>query len=131
MPEGLSSLKRATRSWVRKAEGDIRAARQLAAAADPEKDAVAFHCQPAAEKYLKALLCDLGLHIPHIHELDDLLVVVLPHYPVLRSLRRFLVGLSRYAVENRYPGESAVGATGDMAPFHLTRCLCSSSCRFG
>lgn len=70
-------------------------------------DAVCFHCQQAAEKYLKALLQELGLVIPKTHDLDDLLQRVLPHHPKLSSLHRFIDRLSQYAVDYRYPGFSA------------------------
>jgi HEPN domain-containing protein len=93
--------------WVRKAESDLRVARNEAAAPHPERNPVCFHCQQAAEKYLKALLCELGLHIPHTHELDKLHVHLLPHYPALAPLRRILVSLSRFAIDYRYPGHSA------------------------
>lgn len=49
-------MKRHTAKWVLKAEDDIESARTLAALAKPKRDVVCFHCQQAAEKYLKALL---------------------------------------------------------------------------
>ena len=99
-------MKRATRAWVRKAEGDWRVALREAAAADPVRDAVCFHCQQCAEKYLKAFLQELGLSIARIHDLERLLADVLPHDATLKSLRPRLVILSRYAVDFRYPGFS-------------------------
>jgi len=48
-----------TREWVRKAEGDWQVANHEAAEASPVNDAVCFHCQQCAEKYLKALLQEL------------------------------------------------------------------------
>jgi HEPN domain-containing protein len=92
---------------VRKAEADVRVACDLAATAKPNRDIVCFHCQPAAEKYLKALLCELALPIPKIHDLEDLLVLVLPHHGVLSPLKRILISLTQYAVEYRYPNRSA------------------------
>ena len=99
-------MKRATRAWVRKAEGDWRVAQREAAAADPVRDAVCFHCQQCAEKYLKAFLQELGLSIARIHDLERLLADLLPHDATLKSLRPRLVILSRYAVDFRYPGFS-------------------------
>jgi HEPN domain-containing protein len=99
-------MKSTTRSWTRKAEGNLRVARNEAAAPDPVKDAVGFHCQQEAEKYLKALLCETGLPIPCIHDLDQLLVLLLPHHGILAPLKRTLVSLSHYAVDYRYPGWS-------------------------
>jgi HEPN domain-containing protein len=64
-------------------------------------------CQQSAEKYLKALLAELGQSIHRTHNLDDLLAQLLPYHSSLRSLRRGLIFLTRFAVDTRYPGESA------------------------
>jgi HEPN domain-containing protein len=79
-------------------------ARELARTAAPLHDGVSFHSQQSAEKFLKAILNERGLPIPKIHDLDDLLSLLLPNSPVLRRLRRGLVFLSDFAVETRYPG---------------------------
>jgi HEPN domain-containing protein len=70
----------------------------------PAHDEVCFHCQQAAEKFFKALLQEWGLPVPKIHELDDLLTMLLPSDATLQVLRRGLRGLSRFAVDYRYPG---------------------------
>jgi HEPN domain-containing protein len=57
-------------------------------------------------KYLKALLQEFGLSIPKIHDLDQLLAVLLPWASPLKSLKARLVILSRYAVDYRSPGFS-------------------------
>ncbi len=44
------------RDWMKKAELDLAVAGRLAGEADRFRDAVAFHSQQAAEKYVKALL---------------------------------------------------------------------------
>ena len=48
-------MKRKTMTWVRKAEDDWDAACELATRSPPLRDAVCFHCQQSAEKYMKAL----------------------------------------------------------------------------
>jgi HEPN domain-containing protein len=100
-------MKKATREWVRKAEADHRAAERLAAGSDRLHDQTCFFCQQSAEKYLKALLDELGLTIPRIHYLDDLLDRLLPFHSSLRSLRRGLIFLTPFAVDTRYPGDNA------------------------
>jgi HEPN domain-containing protein len=70
-------------------------------------DGVCFHCQQCAEKYLKALMEELGLGVPKIHDLDALLTALKSTYPSLRALRRGLLFLSDFAVDVRYPGKSA------------------------
>jgi HEPN domain-containing protein len=60
-----------------------------------------------AEKYLKALLEELGLAIRYTHLLLYLLRLLQPHYPSLSSLRRGLAFLTRFASGARYPGYNA------------------------
>src|SRR5713101_1351212 len=100
-------MKRRTAEWVSKAEEDIEAARSLAADVKPKRNAAGFHCQQSAEKYFKAMLQELGLGIPRLHDLDALLDLLLPHDASLKSVRLGLKTLTRYAVEFRYPGWSA------------------------
>lgn len=97
-------MKRPTVQWIRKAEEDLRGANKLAASAPPLRDLACFHCQQAAEKYLKALLQDHGVAVPKIHDLEELLDLLLPQDASLAPLRRILRSLTRYAVEYRYPG---------------------------
>ncbi len=82
-------------------------ARSLAQALDRSNDGVCFHCQQAAEKYLKALMQELGLAIPRTHALEDLLHLLTPHHQELMAFRRGLIFLTSFAVETRYPGKTA------------------------
>lgn len=100
-------MKRKTAQWVLKAEEDYQGARLLAARDPPLTDLACFHCQQAAEKYLKALLQDRGLTIPKIHDLEELLDLLLAVDATLAPLRRRLDVLNDYAVDYRYPGERA------------------------
>src|SRR5205807_7934693 len=100
-------MKRRTAQWVRKAEDDLSSARTLVANRPPQRDVVCFHCQQSAEKYLKALLQEVGAVVPKTHDLEDLLDLVLPHDASLKSLRRGLRSLTTYAVDYRYPGRRA------------------------
>ena len=99
-------MKRLTAEWVQKAEGDFLAAKALAGESLPLHDAVCFHCQQSAEKYLKALLKEASVRIPRTHELVALSSLLPPHY-CLRGFTRGLEFLTRFAVEKRYPGRSA------------------------
>jgi HEPN domain-containing protein len=100
-------MKKLTAAWVMKAEADFVAAGQLARGKIPLHDQVCFHCQQSAEKYLKALLAELGQPIPPTHILADLLGLLLPHHGSLRPFERGLRFLTRFAVGFRYPGLTA------------------------
>ncbi len=97
-------MKRETAKWVRKAEQDWDVAHKLAGETRPPRDAVCFHCQQAAEKYLKALLQEGGLMVPRTHQLDDLLALLLPGNATLARLQRKAGALTQFAVDYRYPG---------------------------
>lgn len=100
-------MKRTTREWVRKAEADYAAARRISRGKPPLHDVVCFLFQQCAAKYLKALLEEHGLSVPKTHDLGGLLRLLLPHHPMLRSVRRGADFLTQFAVDIRYPGENA------------------------
>lgn len=109
-----------TREWIKKAEADFATAqRELRARRLPNYDAVCFHAQQCAEKYLKARLQEAGLQFPKTHDLPSLLELLLPTDPLLETLRPALNALSTFAVEVRYPGESA---TKEQAREALAHC---------
>ena len=100
-------MKRETGKWVRKAEADWEVAHKLADENPSPRDIVCFHCQQAAEKYLKALLQENGLVVPKTHELADIVDLLLPGDATLARLRRKADSLTQYAVDYRYPGMMA------------------------
>ncbi len=101
------------REWVRKAEADRKAAHRALqdSRKDPDQAEIAcFHAQQCAEKYLKALLADAGSPIPRIHDLRALSrLLKARRFPATRLEER-LRALNQYAVEVRYPGNSATPA---------------------
>jgi len=104
----LSSMNPLMLEWVEKAEGDFKTAqRELRARSAPNFDAVCFHAQQTAEKYLKALLQEAGQNIPKTHNLNELLALCLKQDPSLAFLNPDLSVLEGYAVRFRYPGDSA------------------------
>jgi len=94
--------------WVSKAEGDfLTAGREIRARKSPNYDAVCFHCQQCAEKYLKAVLQANDKHIPKIHNLIEIMALCLQVDSTFEMLRADLIALERYSVHVRYPGVSA------------------------
>lgn len=97
---------RAAREWFEHAERDRIAAETLLESTRSTPEQVAFLCQQAAEKYLKAWVGYLGEDIPHTH---DLLAIV-DRLDALEStdfdpdvLRPSARELEPYAVQARYP----------------------------
>jgi HEPN domain-containing protein len=101
-------MKPITLEWIDKAEGDFATAeRELQVQQRPNFDAVCFHSQQCAEKYLKACLQEANVAFSKTHDLGTLLDLCLPIEPNWSSLRSIVDGLTTYAVEFRYPGVSA------------------------
>ena len=101
-------MKPITDEWVRKAEGDFATAtRELAVTANPTYDAVCFHAQQCAEKYLKARLQEANIFFGKTHDLTALLDLVLPVESSWDALRTDMQVLTVFAVAYRYPGDSA------------------------
>ena len=93
---------------MQKAEGDYASAlRELRAREAPNYDAACFHAQQCAEKYLKACLQEKGIPFGKTHDLSVLLDGLVTSKNTLELLRPALRALSVFAVEYRYPGESA------------------------
>jgi HEPN domain-containing protein len=90
------------RQWIRKAEHDLEAANRIMSVEEGcPFDTVCFHCQQAAEKYLKCLLTYLSIQAPQTHDLKALAALI----PLEQrfSLRvEDLVELNPYAVDVRY-----------------------------
>ena len=101
-------MKPLTREWAAKAEGDFVVASQIMRQRKNRVlDAACFHCQQSAEKYLKARLSEAGIAFPKTHDLVVLLKLVLPQEPLWAPLLTSAQALTDYAVDFRYPGDTA------------------------
>lgn len=99
----------ATKEWVDKAEGDFATAEVLLQhKRKGTADALCFACQQCAEKYLKAFLVEQDVRFPKTHDMEkDLLPLCRDVDKEFHMLVIHLRRLDPYAVEFRYPGESA------------------------
>jgi len=105
-----------TAEWIKKAEGDYATAgRELRVRQAPNYDAVCFHAQQTAEKYLKAFLQEKQVPFPKTHSLIELLELCLPIDGSFELQRDLLIRLDQYAVRYRYPGESADRSEAQLA----------------
>jgi HEPN domain-containing protein len=89
--------------WLRYAESDLALAR---ARKSPRMlyQHLCFHAQQAAEKALKAVLLSRGMSFPRTHDLAflmDMLSQKVTMPPAIIDLP----SLTKYAVQERYPGE--------------------------
>src|SRR3954451_17723416 len=100
-------MKPETDEWLHKAENDRKVARREMQSPDPVHDAVCFHAQQCAEKYLKAFLEERGLGFARTHDLVVLLDRCAGQLPDLEPLRPRLGGLTAFGTTFRYPGAEA------------------------
>lgn len=94
------------REWFEKAEHDALAAEQLAPT-EALSDVVAFHCQQAAEKALKAYLTWCNQPFRRVHDLEELVNTCAALDSAFLSLLPAAESLSPYAITLRYPTGAA------------------------
>ncbi|MCC6795327.1 MAG: HEPN domain-containing protein [Candidatus Hydrogenedentes bacterium] len=108
-----------TREWIAKAEGDFAVAmRESRVRRKPNYDAVCFHVQQCAEKYLKAILHLHEIRFGKTHNLVLLLDQALEVAPLLEPFREPMRQLTQFAVIVRYPGDSMSKETAREALKH-------------
>lgn len=96
------------KEWIRKAENDYAGALHIfRRRKSPLPDLVCFHCQQAAEKYLKAFLIFKDVSFPKIHDLLALLELCQKYRTDFELWRESFELLNPYSVQFRYPGEEA------------------------
>ena len=94
--------------WLQKGENDLITAKLLIMRPEAPLEALGFHAQQAAEKYLKALLVHLGIDFPRTHNLR-LLVQLLPAGVSLDGVDlEKMFSLNQFAVDERYPGDDPI-----------------------
>lgn len=94
------------KSWILKAESDLKTAKDELATPQPATDTVCFHAQQCVEKYLKAFLVFHGREVRKTHNISDLINECLLLETAFENL--FEIGaqdLTDYAVQFRYPGD--------------------------
>lgn len=93
-------------AWLRRAQGDLRAA-EIDLAAEPALSGdAAFHCQQAAEKSLKAFLTWHDVPFRRTHDLAELGRQCVSLDKSLGSVCRRAEVLTAYAWVFRYPGDA-------------------------
>ena len=94
------------REWLIKADKDLKTAKLVMANGEMELyEAVCFHTQQAAEKYLKALLIKFDITPPKTHDLSALLNLLKSNTAVESRFYESAEFLNPYAVDIRYPVE--------------------------
>jgi HEPN domain-containing protein len=94
------------RQWIEIADKDLSAANHMAKNMWPVPyEIICFHCQQAAEKYLKWVLVLHDIDPPKIHDLEELEKLCESIIPQFSTLYEKCATLTEYAVHTRYPDE--------------------------
>jgi HEPN domain-containing protein len=89
--------------WLEKADHDLGTAIITQKHLPDYRDTIAFHCQQAVEKYLKAYLINLDLKIIQTHDLVYLLELIDSQEKIEKIWFGKCAVMQDFAVEFRYP----------------------------
>jgi HEPN domain-containing protein len=92
-------------NWRDKADKDLLSAEHELSFSNVVTETVCFHCQQAAEKYLKAYLVFLGILFTKTHEIGELITKCESRDEEISALKEEADKLTDYAVEIRYPDD--------------------------
>lgn len=90
------------KQWIIKAESDVTIVGKDLRTDTPVTDAICFHAQRAAEKYLKAYLVFKDIEPEKTHKIEKLLLTCITFDAAFSALKNADI-LTEYAVEFRYP----------------------------
>ena len=122
-------MKPLTQEWVEKAEGDFVVATQIMRRRKQRVyDAACFHTQQSVEKYFKARLCESNVSFPKTHDLVFLLKLLLAEEPLWVTFLPDAQLLVDYAVDFRYPGDTATLAEARLSLKNCGERYCREVC---
>ena len=97
--------------WIAKADEDYFFTKKHIQSEDSFFAPLCFHCQQAAEKYLKAFLIFREQPLRKTHDLVDLIRLCVSVDASFEELREFAVLINPYYVDTRYPAMWPVGSS--------------------
>ena len=97
--------------WFRFADADIDTALLLKDMRPQHYEIICYHCQQAAEKYLKGFLISKDQMPPRTHDLTDVCNLCLKYNNDFLDLLPQCSFLKRFAVQPRYPEEMHITST--------------------
>jgi HEPN domain-containing protein len=100
-------MKKQVEDWVSLADKDLYAAEIIMRDDYPLTNIVAFHCQQAIEKYLKAYLIEKDVQIIKTHDLIKLNDMT-KEIKDLEIDEEKLIVINEVYIESRYPGELGI-----------------------
>jgi HEPN domain-containing protein len=89
--------------WIEKADHDLGSAKLIFLHLPDYFDTIAFHCQQAVEKYIKALLIFYGIEFQRSHNLIYLLDLLSRKVEIFENRYDKAILLNGFSVQIRYP----------------------------
>lgn len=94
------------REWIDKADHDLGSAKLIFLHIPEYFDTIAFHCQQATEKYLKAMLVNSGVDFQRTHNLIFLLDLLSQKMALSEDTYDKAILLNGFSVQIRYPNKN-------------------------
>jgi HEPN domain-containing protein len=92
-------------NWIEKADHDLGTAKIIFLHIPEYYDIIAFHCQQAVEKYIKALLIHYRIEFIRSHDLVYLLDLLTEKIKIDDIKFKSVFSLNNYSVQIRYPNK--------------------------
>lgn len=99
----MSELINGTKEWIEKADHDLGSAKVIYLHLPDYFDTIAFHCQQAVEKYIKAVLFFNKIEFQRSHDLIYLLELLSGKIEIEEDWYKIAVSLNNFSVQIRYP----------------------------
>jgi HEPN domain-containing protein len=97
------AVREAASVWCGYAADDLRGAEDLLGVPEPRWGLVCYHCQQAAEKYLKAYLTSRQTDFRPVHQMEYLTQRCMESDETFAEMLGAAVSLQPYASDVRYP----------------------------
>ncbi len=99
----MREVDKTVKEWIDKADHDLGAAKLIYLHIPEYFDTIAFHCQQATEKYLKAILAYYQIEFQRTHNLVYLLDLISQKLIVSEETYNKAIILNGFSVQIRYP----------------------------
>ena len=98
--------------WFRFANMDLDLAKHTLETMHPSPfEIICYHCQQAAEKFIKGLIISFDIEVEKTHDLSKLLNTLVPLTDVPETFMESAERLTMFSVRVRYPNELPIDET--------------------
>jgi len=110
----MNGLHELTKAWLEKAEHDLGTAKIIFLHLPDYHDTIAFHCQQAVEKYIKAILVYRQIAFQRSHDLIYLLDLLSSVTVINNEQYKKAAFINGFGVQFRYPNKIVMLSSDDI-----------------